>query len=341
MNQKISQLHKSPPHPPQINLFMHSRATIFAIWLGSLISCFGGAYSPGVVAPEFRTNTVSLLDCGGIPDGATLNTGAFAKAIKALAEAGGGKLVVPPGIWLTGPIKLRSRINLRLERGALIQFSGDYQLYPLTVIDTKGEKEVDSISPIFGENLENVAVTGEGVIDGGGDAWRLIKKAKLTDGEWKALVKSGGVLDEKGTAWWPSAAAMNGEKVVAQLRKSGSLKPEDYEPAHQFLRPKMLRLIGCKKVLIEGVTFQNNVICCDALGGTERNEPPTKFTFRGNAAVWLGSNSAPNADKSASILTSGGGRAFAGLQQAGIKVLATGLPEITPASPAANYLRRN
>jgi len=99
--------------------------------------------------------------------------------------------------------------------------------------------------------------------------------------------------------------------------------------------------LGAAALPIEGVTFQNNVICCDALGGTERNEPPTKFTFRGNAAVWLGSNSAPNADKSASILTSGGGRAFAGLQQAGIKVLATGLPEITPASPAANYLRRN
>jgi DNA sulfur modification protein DndE len=49
----------------------------------------------------------------------------------------------------------------------------------------------------------------------------------------------------------------NGEKLVVSLLKIGSLKLEDYEPAHQFLRPKMLRLIGCKKVLIEGVTFQN------------------------------------------------------------------------------------
>ena len=83
------------------------------------------------------------------------------------------------------------------------------------------------------------------------------KKSKLTDSEWKALVKSGGVLNEKGDTWWPSREAMDGGKVVAKLRKNNSLKLADYEPAHQFLRPKMLRLIGCKKVLLEGVTFQN------------------------------------------------------------------------------------
>jgi polygalacturonase len=65
------------------------------------------------------------------------------------------------------------------------------------------------------------------------------------------------VLNEKGDTWWPSRDAMNGEKFVEQLRKSGSVNPADYEPAHQFLRPKMVRLIGCKKVLLEGVTFQN------------------------------------------------------------------------------------
>ncbi|MGH7952698.1 MAG: glycoside hydrolase family 28 protein, partial [Limisphaerales bacterium] len=70
-------------------------------------------------------------------------------------------------------------------------------------------------------------------------------------------VKSGGVLDEKSTTWWPSRDAMAGEKNVARLQKSGSLNLADYEPYHQFLRPKMVRLIGCKRVLFEGVTFQN------------------------------------------------------------------------------------
>jgi polygalacturonase len=192
-----------------------------------------------------------------VGDGTRLNTDAFAKAIAALSEKGGGALVVPPGLWRTGPIRLRSNINLHLERGAVIRFSGDFQLYPLEVNDMKGEKEVGSTSPISGQNLENVAITGEGILDGGGDAWRPVKKSKLTEADWKALVKSGGVLNAKGDIWWPSQAAMDGEKAVGGLHKRGSLNLQDYEPYHRFLRPKMCRLIGCKKVLLEGVTFQN------------------------------------------------------------------------------------
>src|SRR6185295_6041326 len=158
-------------------------------------------------------------------------------------------LVVPSGIWLTGPIRLRSNIDLHIERGALIIFSGDFKLYPLTVIDMKGEKEVDSTSPISGEHLENVAITGDGIIDGGGDSWRPVKNGKLSDGDWKALIKTGGVLNEKRDTWWPSREAMAGQQVVERLRKSGSLKIEEYEPGHQFLRPKMVRIINCKKLL--------------------------------------------------------------------------------------------
>jgi polygalacturonase len=212
---------------------------------------------PPVARPVIPNNLVNLPDFGGVGDGRTLNTAAFEKAFAAVGEKGGGELIVPPGLWLTGPIKLRSSLNLHLERGALIQFSGDYKLYPLTVVDMKGEREVDSTSPISGQNLENVAITGEGIIDGGGDAWRPLKKEKLGDRDWNALVKSGGVVNEKGDAWYPSREVMNGAKMVEPLRQAGSVQLTDYEPAHQYLRPKMVRLIGCKKVLLEGVTFQN------------------------------------------------------------------------------------
>jgi len=243
-----------------MNLLNHIRPAI-AFCVLALNLAAAGAETPPVIPlaalPVIPPNTVSLPDFGGIGDGQTLNTAAFEKAFAALAEKGGGKLVVPPGIWLTGPIKLRSRTELHLERGALIQFSGDYKLYPLTIVEMKGEREVDSTSPISGVNLENVAITGAGIMDGGGNAWRPVKQSKLNEGEWKALVKSGGVLDEKSATWWPGAAAMNGEKLVSKLRDRGSLNPADYEPAHQFLRPKMLRLIGCQKVLLADVTLQN------------------------------------------------------------------------------------
>lgn len=216
----------------------------------------GEQIAPAVVAPVIPANHISMADFGR-GDGRTLNTSAFETALASLAEKGGGTLTVPAGIWLIGPIKLRSKINLHLERGALIQFSRDYKLFPLAVVNMRGEKEVAVVSPISGENLEDVAITGEGIIDGGGDAWRPVKKEKLTELDWRALVRSGGVLNQQGDIWWPSRQAMEGEKLVESLRKAGSLQPADYEPAHQFLRPRLLRLLSCKRVLLEGVTFQN------------------------------------------------------------------------------------
>ena len=76
----------------------------------------------------------------------------------------------------------------------------------------KGEKTVDSTSPISGIGLENVAITGEGIIDGGGDAWRPVKKEKIPDPDWKALVASGGVVDPRG------------QHVVARQRCDGRRK---------------------------------------------------------------------------------------------------------------------
>lgn len=211
---------------------------------------------PHVESPRIPKHTMSLANFGA-GDGMTLNTAAFEKAIAELAEKGGGTLDVPPGIWLTGPIELRSKIDLHLERGALIQFSRDFNLYPLAVFDTKGEKSVDSVSPISGQDLEDVAITGDGIIDGGGDAWRPLKKDKVSESDWKALVKSGGMVSDKGDTWYPSREVMEGFKKVEALRKAHSVNLADYEPWHQFLRPRLLRLVGCKRVLLQDATFRN------------------------------------------------------------------------------------
>ncbi|MEA3186522.1 MAG: hypothetical protein QOD99_352, partial [Chthoniobacter sp.] len=233
---------------------------------------------PPVKEPVIPNRSVSLLEFGAVGDGKKSNTEEIARAIESLAKQGGGRLVIPPGIWLTGPIRLRSNIELHLEAGALVQFSDDYKQFPLMVLDTKGEKEVQSTSPLLGENLENVAITGSGVIDGAGNAWRPLKKAKITEGEAKSL-QGTGWMDPNGT-WWPSQQASDGDKVAKRLREEGNLKPEDYEPAHQYLRPRLVKLIGCHKVLLEGVTFQNspnwtvNPTLCEDLtirGITSRN----------------------------------------------------------------------
>lgn len=214
---------------------------------------------PEIPLPTFPEQSFSIKDYGAIGDGKTMNTAAIAKTIAACAQAGGGRVVIPAGIWLTGPIQLVSNVNLHAERGALIIFSPNRKDYPL--IDTwyEGRPENRCMAPIFGNHLENIAITGEGIFDGAGEVWRPVKKFKLTEMQWEALLASGGVLDPKGTTWWPSTAAMTGAEWLDHLRKSDRPpQDEDYERARDYLRPVLLQLSGCKKILLDGPTFQNS-----------------------------------------------------------------------------------
>src|SRR5215831_14529969 len=105
-----------------------------------------------VVEPTFPNYAVSIKDFGAVPDGSTLCTKAFADAIDAVSKKGGGKVIVPRGIWLTGPIQLKSNINLYTEDGALITFSKNYDDYPLIETSFEGLNTVRCLSPINGKD---------------------------------------------------------------------------------------------------------------------------------------------------------------------------------------------
>ncbi len=213
-----------------------------------------------VVQPQFANNEVNLKDFGATPDGLTLNSEAFAKAIDAIVAKGGGKVVVPQGLWLTGPIVFKSNVNLHLERGAVILFSSDFNLYPL-IKETVSFEGLDTRrcqSPISGKNLQNVAITGEGVIDGNGGAWRPVKKGKMTAGQWKELTESGGVLNEKKDTWWPSESALKGSKNVIDQNVPAAKADEEFQAIKDYLRPVMVNFVSCKNVWLDGVTFQNS-----------------------------------------------------------------------------------
>lgn len=211
---------------------------------------------PVLQRPEFPDTSVSLLDYNGVGDGKTLNTEAFAKAMEALEEKGGGVLVVPSGIWFTGPIIFKSNINLHLEKGALLLFSSDFNLYPLINTVFEGLNTRRCQSPISGINLENIAITGEGSINGAGEAWRPLKKMKVTDRHWNSVVKSGGVLKEPGY-WFPTESALRGEQMYKRLQTL-DLSENDWTAIKDYLRPVMISFIGCKNLLLEGVTFENS-----------------------------------------------------------------------------------
>src|SRR5690606_15315468 len=117
-------------------------------------------------------------------------------------------------------------------------------------------------SPISATNANNIGITGKGIIDGNGGAWRMVKKDKLTASQWKKLVASGGVVTEDGKTWYPSEKSLKGSK----LSNPGLITPDKdqafYESIKDFLRPNLLVLTQCKYVLLEGVTFQNSPAWC-------------------------------------------------------------------------------
>lgn len=213
---------------------------------------------PTVKLPVFADTCFSIKDFGGVNDGQTLNTVAFEKTIAACSAAGGGKVVVPAGLWLTGPIQLKSNINLVVQRGAIILFTKDHSQYPI-IKASNTSTNYQPASPIYGYDLKNIAITGEGIIDGAGESWRPVKKGKTTESQWRALLASGGVLSKDSGIWWPTKEAMEGEEFVKQL-KSKTTKPvaADYLPARDYLRPHLLFLVNCENVLVEGVTIRNS-----------------------------------------------------------------------------------
>lgn len=210
-----------------------------------------------VTAPTFPDNKVNLKDFGAKGDGSSLCTEAFAKAIDALVQKGGGRLVVPQGVWYTGPIVLQSNIELHLQKGAIILFSPDPNLYKLIDTSFEGLNTRRCQSPISGTNLVNVAITGQGAIDGNGEYWRPVKRDKVTAKQWKEFTSRGGVV-QGDKVWWPSEGALKGSTMSDMNVPTGVEGEAGWNEIKQYLRPVMVSLVGCKNVWLKGVIFQNS-----------------------------------------------------------------------------------
>lgn len=218
---------------------------------------------PVVEQPTFPDYEVNIVAYGAKNDGKFLNTEAINNAIKAVNAKGGGKVIIPEGLWLTGPIVLLSNVNLYTERNALILFTDDFEAYPIINTSFEGLETRRCQSPISARNAENIAITGYGTFDGAGDSWRPVKKDKLTASQWGKLVKSGGVTDSAGKIWYPTASALKGALACKDFNvPEGINTDEEWNEIRPWLRPVLLNIVKSKKVLLEGVTFKNSPSWC-------------------------------------------------------------------------------
>jgi unsaturated rhamnogalacturonyl hydrolase len=216
-----------------------------------------------IKAPRFAEREFPITDFGATNSADC--TDAIAKAISACHAAGGGRVLVPDGVWLTGAVHLLSNVNLHLAEGATLQFSAESAKY-LPVVLTRFEGiECMNYSPlIYAFEQENVAITGKGTLDGSAnwDTWWSWNDKSKGEPTWQVADRK--QLDQQGTEGAPVA-----ERV--------------YGDGH-FLRPNFIQPYRCKNVLIEGVTIINSpmweihpVLC-------------TNVTVRGVTVRSLGTN---------------------------------------------------
>ncbi|MBO5711212.1 MAG: glycoside hydrolase family 28 protein [Acholeplasmatales bacterium] len=212
-----------------------------------------------ILRPEFKNVDYDITNYGAKSDIAFNNQKAIQEAINDCHNNGGGRVIIPDGFYITGPIELKSNVNLYVADNAYVQFTKSKEEYPLYITEYEGIKHIRAISPISADGCENVAITGKGVMDGAGDLWRGIKQFKLTQRQWDAcLKKSPYVIPTKeGGIWCPTKSyydgVVNGGPDVND--------PNALEKASQYwdmYRPVFVSIRNCNKVLIEDVTLQNS-----------------------------------------------------------------------------------
>jgi polygalacturonase len=196
-----------------------------------------------IVEPSFPEKVHNIILYGAIGDGVTDCSDAFKKAIEECNKTSGGMVMVPEGTFLTGPIYLKSNVNLYISENATVKFTDDKSKY-LPVVFTRWEGvECMNYSPlIYAYNEENIAVTGKGVLDGQGsdDNWW----------SWKGNKDSG---------WTEGKPNQKKDRDLLFKMAEEGIPPEKriFGDGH-FLRTIFFQPYKCKNVLIGGVTFKDS-----------------------------------------------------------------------------------
>lgn len=193
---------------------------------------------------SFPQKFYNIVDFGAREGGHVLSTEAINKAIVTCNQNGGGIVLVPRGEFLTGPVLLKSNVNLHLEDGAVLKFATDPKLYMPSVLTRWEGVDCYNTSPlIYAYGESNIAITGSGIIDGqaSNDTWW----------SWNGNPRFG---------WKEGIPSQKNGSRNRLLESAENLKPiaERIFTIEDALRPQMVNLYFCNTILIEGVTLKNS-----------------------------------------------------------------------------------
>jgi len=193
--------------------------------------------------PTFPNRSFDLTKYGAVGDGKSDCTGAIRRAIAACHDAGGGHVIVPRGVFLTGAIYLKSNMDLHLAPGAVLLFSRDRRQY-LPVVLTRWEgMECMNYAPfIYAFEEENLGLTGEGTLDGNSDNEHWWPWKGKTDYGWRE-----GLVNQEDDR----------NALMAYAEKEVPVNDRVFGDGH-YLRPQFIQPYRCKNLLIEGITIKNS-----------------------------------------------------------------------------------
>ena len=196
---------------------------------------------PAIPEISFPDHTCTVTDYGAIGNGKFRNTESFRSAISDCAERGGGTVIVPPGIWLTGPIRLESNINFHLEEGARVLFSDTFSDYLPPVFTRFEGMELYNYAPfISARDCRNIALTGKGELDGQGDAWLA----------WNDIMVS------------PDSDVpikrMATNRLYDMAVKNVPVEKRIFGTERDAIQPAFIEFIGCSDILVEDLEILNS-----------------------------------------------------------------------------------
>ncbi|MDE6510523.1 MAG: glycoside hydrolase family 28 protein, partial [Muribaculaceae bacterium] len=237
------------------------------ISLAAALLCFGSALAEGIAeraqkawkdvypqvearikAPTFRDKDYNMKDF--LPKnkktqkkdkyGEVLYTDAINSAIAKCSNDGGGRVIVPSGTWLTGPVKLLSNVNLHLEEGATLLFTTDtHQYYPLVLTSWEGMDCWNYSPMVYAYKQDNIAITGKGTIDGGASR----------DNWW-------GMVGNERWGWKQGQESQRlGRVILQEWNEAGVDLFERRLGQNWGMRPQLVNPVECSNVLIEDVTM--------------------------------------------------------------------------------------
>jgi polygalacturonase len=190
-----------------------------------------------IKAPVFPDKDFLVTDFGAVGDGAKNNTEAFRKAIEACNKSGGGRVVVPAGRFFTGPVYLKSNVNLHLTENSTIIFSADPKDYPLVLTRWEGMDCMNYSPQIYAYGEKNIAVTGTGTLNGNADRNKWWSWKGRADFGWKAGMPN--QLKDR-------------EKLHQFMHEQTDPRTRIFGDGH-YLRPYMFQPYNCRNILVSGV----------------------------------------------------------------------------------------